>query len=553
MTRGPGWRRAVLSALAGGLVVAGCGGGSGGKNGGNGGTGGRAAAGGALGTGGATSIGGSTGTGGNASGSGGVSSSGGVTGTGGVTATGGAIATGGASATGGAMATGGASGTGGAIATGGASATGGTSGTGGITATGGATGTGGGASATGGAIATGGIAAAGGTSATGGATGTGGGAGGGGGASQACHFRHDVPSAAPTAILVADRSGSMFDCLSSSNVEPVCPDLADTTWTKLKDAVLPVVEQRQSGVRFGLTAFMGTNPSAGGTCPVLETVAPALGNAGAVAALYNSLPGPPNSTQSGIKWQGPLRHVVELVGAQLMADASPGEKYVVLITDGQTDYCGDGNTLCPPDGVVLQIQRLKQRGITTVVVGRPLTGPFDLPVGVLDAFANAGAGEPTMAPLRAGLTIDALFDQCYGPGLPAEQAPGGWARDFATTGKPAVRGQTLGTYAEVAGPTRALVPDPSAPQQLTDRLADALSGKGCSFALTDGGGAPLVADPARLGEARLLIMGAEITRSDTDGWRLTQAGQLELVGPTCSSWRRSPATSIDFQFLCSAS
>jgi hypothetical protein len=511
MTPRVGRERICLSIFVGAMALMGCGGGSVGGNGGDGGTGGRAGTGGAFGTGGLTATGGVFGAGGSAPGSGGGPATGGSTGTGG------ALATGGSTGTGGALATGGSTGTGGALATGGST------GTGGAVATGGSTGTGGV------------------------------GAGGNGGANQACHFRHDVPSAIPTAIVVADRSGSMFDCLSTTNVEPVCPNLDDTNWTKLKDAVLPVVEQRQGAVRFGLTAFTGSNPRFGGTCPVLETLAPALGNAGAIAALYNSLPGPPNSTQSGVKWQGPLRHVLEMVGAQLATDTSPGNKYIVLITDGQTDYCGDGNTLCPPDGVVLQLQRLNQRGITTVVVGRPIAGNFDLPVGVLDAFANAGAGEPTVAPLRAGLTIDALFDQCYSPGSPADQATGGWTLDFATTGKPAVRGQTLGTYADAAGPTKALVPDPLAPQQLTDRLSEALSGKRCSFALTDGRGTPLVADAARLGEARLLIMGAEIARSDTDGWRLTPAGQLELVGPACGSWRRSAATSIDFHFLCAAS
>ena len=55
----------------------------------------------------------------------------------------------------------------------------------------------------------------------------------------------------PTVYLVVDRSGSMFHCLTTS--ELVCANKADTSWTKLKDAIQTVVMQLEAEVRFGFT------------------------------------------------------------------------------------------------------------------------------------------------------------------------------------------------------------------------------------------------------------------------------------------------------------
>src|SRR4029079_13277789 len=68
----------------------------------------------------------------------------------------------------------------------------------------------------------------------------------------------------------------------------------------------------------------------------------------------------------------------------------------------------------------------------------------------LQAFANAGAGLPVSPPRRdpaQAYDPNALYDQCNGVV--------GWAADFALTGKPAMRGQTIGTYIDPADPLQA--------------------------------------------------------------------------------------------------
>ena len=59
--------------------------------------------------------------------------------------------------------------------------------------------------------------------------------------------------------------------------------------------------------------------------------------------------------------------------------------------------------MCAPDSVVYQLQTAYTAGITTIVFGVQ-TSLFDLAPGVLQAFANAGAGEATLAPVTTGGT-----------------------------------------------------------------------------------------------------------------------------------------------------
>lgn len=364
----------------------------------------------------------------------------------------------------------------------------------------------------------------------------------------------------PTVILLVDRSGSMYDCISTSGaVEPSCTNLADTTWTKLKEGILPVVQQLQATVRFGFNTITGSNPSSGGTCPVPTPVAPKLNNYDPIATLYNSLPAAPNSTQSGTKWETPTRQLLEAVGTELAGDTAPGDKYILFVTDGEPDYCGDGNSLCPPDSVVWQLQKLKtEKNITTIVFGLKATIAQDLPVGVLEAFANAGAGEPTLPPLRgANPKIEDFYDQCWNMSaamnMPNE-APGGWSKDFLSTGKPMMRGQTLGTYSATAGPTKPYMPDVNNQQQLTSVLSAALSGvKSCIFDLEAADGTPIVVNLDSLDRASVQIEATGlplIVGSATDGWRMNSPTQLELLGSACTDWRKPENDDIAFDFPC---
>jgi hypothetical protein len=362
----------------------------------------------------------------------------------------------------------------------------------------------------------------------------------------------------PTVMLMVDQSGSMYDCISTTNPEPSCPTIADTSWTKLKEGILPVVRMLEADVRFGFATINGSNPRFMGMCPVLNEVKPALMNYATIAAKYNGLPAAPNTTQNGMKWETPTRQVLEQVGNTLTADTSPGEKFILFVTDGEPDYCGDGNTLCPPDGVVWQLQKLKAANITTIVFGIRTSldaSGMQFPPNVLEAFANAGAGEPTVAPLTMGRTTFAYFDECNGTGAFPDEAPGGWARDLVASGKTAARGVTLGEYSATPGPTKPYTPVITNQTQLVEQLAAALSGvKSCVFDLTAANGDPIVVDLTRLDKVKVMVETTDVplivAPATTNGWRMNSQTQLELVGTACDMWRQPANDDVAFDFPC---
>jgi len=162
---------------------------------------------------------------------------------------------------------------------------------------------------------------------------------------------------------------------------------------------------------------------------------------------------------------------------------------------------------------------------------------------VLQGFANAGAGEPTLAPVRTGGTANDLWDQCNG------LAP--WAADLTESGKPKERGTTLGTYSTTMGPTKPYMPSAANQSELVNQLSSALSGvKSCTFDLQDKDGKPLKVDRTMLTGAHVKIMGSEVPLDDTNGWRMNTESQLELTGKSCDTWRAPESKTVDFMFPC---
>lgn len=311
-------------------------------------------------------------------------------------------------------------------------------------ASGGVLGSGGTVNASGGTASGGALTSNGGTS-----TGSGGvsAAAGAAGACQMATYKFEPKI--PTLYVMVDRSGSMFDCLSTTNPEPSCKTPEDTAWVKLKTAALSVIDAMQADVRFGFAAFTGTNEQSNGTCPMIDQVEPALNNYAAIKAKYDSLPFQPETTEPGKKFETPARESLDLIGDKLLKDTTPGDKFILFVTDGQPDYCDDSNVLCAPDSVIAGLQGLRAKNVTTIVMGLQ-SAANDLPPGILQAFTNAGLGEDTVAPLRMAQNTDAFYDQCNGVA--------GWHADLVASGKTAERGVTLGTYAATAGPTKPLAP-----------------------------------------------------------------------------------------------
>lgn len=367
----------------------------------------------------------------------------------------------------------------------------------------------------------------------------------------------------PTVYLLVDRSGSMFHCLSGATGDAVCSDPNNTSWTNLRKAIEAVLPTLDSQVRFGFTTVWGTNPAGSGMCPSLQgmltdNVPPALNNAATIAAKYDGLPFPPNSTQVGVKFESPASESLANVTKALMADNTSGNKYIIFITDGQPDYCDDSNSLCAPDSVIWKLQAAYSAGIKTIVMGIQ-TALFDLAPGVLQAWANAGAGEPTMAPVRTGQDATAFYDQCNGIT--------GWAADLAASGQTPMRGDTLGMYSSTSGPTMPYQPSASDQAALTTALSTALSGvRSCTFDLST-----FQIDADKLSEAIVYLTDSKagqenipLDKTSTDGWYMTDitaktgangqvmhtATQLQLFGSWCDKLRSPTTMGIKFNFPC---
>lgn len=343
----------------------------------------------------------------------------------------------------------------------------------------------------------------------------------------------------PTVFILVDRSSSMFDVNQQGT----------NAWGPLRTGVLQVIGDLQSEVRFGFGAFSGQ----GTTCPDMPMQSPAINNQPAIATLFNSL------ERSQYK-DTPTVAAFTRAAQTLWADtAVEGDKYILFVTDGEPDYCDDGNSLCPPDSVVGKLQQLaqgvdetgaQQAPIRTMVFGvnSPLT---TISPEVLQAFANAGSGLP-VAPVRQNANgaydPNAIYDQCNG--VP------GWARDFAATGKMAVRGQTIGTYIDptdpltVPGTATVYRPDPNDQAALITQIRAALAGiKSCSFDLT--GDVEVDLRRSDLGtRAKIIVNGAAVPFDATNGWHMLNETTVALEGEACSMWRQPGETSIDFDFPC---
>ena len=354
--------------------------------------------------------------------------------------------------------------------------------------------------------------------------------------------REFVPNI-PTVYLLVDRSGTMFDSIGN-NV---------SAWTALRGGVLDVMRELEGSVRFGFAAFSGANTGPQ-TCDLqVPAVPPKLNNYSDIAALYEPLGQPTNSKDT------PTLLALEEVASQLRADTTTiGDKYILFVTDGEPDYCDDGNQLCPPDSVVGLLQRLSS-GVDAT--GAPVTPIRTMVFGVssptatiradvLQAFANAGSGLPVMAIAQNANQVpnpNDLYDQCNGVL--------GWREDFASTGKPLMRGQSVGDYvfdATLAGSAPVYRPDPTDQAALTEEIRVALAGvKSCTFDLGEDG---VQVDLSRqdLGQlARVLINDQPVIYDAANGWSMMSETTVALTGAACEAWRNPLlATTISFDFPC---
>jgi len=331
----------------------------------------------------------------------------------------------------------------------------------------------------------------------------------------------------PSIFVLVDRSDSMFTPDSKQVV----------SWAPLKAGVLAVIKQLGGQVRFGFGAFTGQQAqgAVAAKCPIFESIAPALNNADAISAVYQPL-----DRVMGAAGETPVIQVLPLVKDLLDQPGNDGDKYILFVTDGEPDFCDNGDAKCPVDAVVAGVQKLAAAGIHTIVFGLP-SAITPISGDTLQAVANAGAGVPVATPFGTSKEQDVCY-ACQGiPGWLGQWTAAGSAPDCAMPGK-----QTLGVYGAAATNATVYHPDPADQTALTNQIASVVQGlKSCTFDLSE-----VSVDVTRLSEASVAIQGQPVPLSDSDGWRMNTPTQLELVGGACTKWNLPENTKIDFNFPC---
>lgn len=315
----------------------------------------------------------------------------------------------------------------------------------------------------------------------------------------------------PTVFVLVDRSGSMF-------ATPNPP------WEPLKMSALKVIQELQADVAFGWGAFTG---QAGMTCPDFKSVAPAKNNYDAINNVYGSM------GATGYKSETPVGLSLPLVEQLLDQSPEEGSNYILFVTDGEPDFCDDGDPNCPLDDVVYRLQGLNAKGIQTIVLGLQ---NGNVPPATLQAFANAGAGQPVAVPFGNSQTAQNVFYSCQGVT--------GWKAEATAAGKTGL--DVLGTYSATGASTKFYQPDPTDQAALTTQLRAVLAGvKSCIFDLSD-----FTVDLTQLSEASVSVQGQTVPLDTVNGWRMNSSSQLELVGDACANWKQPQNTNIDFGFPC---
>ncbi|MBN2343631.1 MAG: VWA domain-containing protein [Deltaproteobacteria bacterium] len=162
----------------------------------------------------------------------------------------------------------------------------------------------------------------------------------------------DFSSAAPAAMLVIDRSGSMSQDFEGSSRWEVAR-------RALIDPQTGFVAQLDSEIRFGLAMYAGAQN--GGACPYLDGVDPALNNYPEIARVYMASE-PLSNT--------PTAEAVRAVTDILVADPTPGNKVIILVTDGLPDTCANpnGHDAASQNSAVVAVNNAFVAGIDTYVI-----------------------------------------------------------------------------------------------------------------------------------------------------------------------------------------
>jgi len=337
----------------------------------------------------------------------------------------------------------------------------------------------------------------------------------------------------PTVFILVDLSGSEFDSATTG------------VFFNLRPAVEQVVNQLQGTVRFGIASFVGDHAS--GSCKLdYQQVAPALNNYTAIKTAYDSW-GP--LQPYGAKADTPMSAAIPMAKAALQADPNTGPKYLMLVTDSETDFCDDGNALCPADAITYQIQDLYNQtpSIGTLVIGIPDTSsPNQIEPQVLKNLANAGVGQGIGIPTGSGAsTATDFWYQCNG----SMTTGSSWQSLFTAAGRTGMT--SLASYTTV-GTATAFTPTDSSTSNLVSQISAAINTipPSCTFDLSTLAH-PIKVDLTKLSEGGVFLNGTPVPLdpNNMEGWDMISDTELQLFGSACTTYQAATA-SLNLEFPC---
>lgn len=309
----------------------------------------------------------------------------------------------------------------------------------------------------------------------------------------------------PTALIVVDRSSSQWDN------EP------NHSWEPMKAGILNVVSDVQEDIRVGMVTYTGQN---GGTCPELYPPMASItfdkNNLSRIQTDINAVDEP------NYKGETPTAAALQQALPVLLADQSPGDKVMLLVTDGDPDFCNDPDRICAMDAVIGAVQEAYRQGVATTVFGLRRQ---ELSEQHLRDVANAGAGLPVALPQGVNSEMQ-LRERCR------NNPPGTLPGTYSAQGGNAQYFQANGTDTTALG----------------DALNAVIYGiRSCVFDLA--GAAEI--NPALASLARITMDGgAPLVFDDANGWTLRNATQVELLGAACQQLKLPKTANIEFDFPC---
>jgi hypothetical protein len=242
-------------------------------------------------------------------------------------------------------------------------------------------------------------------------------------------------------------------------------------------------------------------------CPQLTTVVPlAEKNHAAIQGAYDSIQKPQ------FKGETPTSLALAEVAQLMQKEPEASPKFILLVTDGEPDFCDDPNVTCSRDAVVAAAQAAFAKGIGTFIfsVGGEVARAH------LGDVANAGTGQPVTDRDMA------VHYQCP---------------------------NSTATYSATSGNAPFFEPDINDRNALVSTLANTIAGvRSCVFDLQG-----RVKIDLKLGDQGVIeIDGVKVPFGGNDGYRLNSETQLELLGASCQRLKLPETKRVSIDFPCEA-